>query len=118
MSMFAGYFKFQNMTGQKITKGSCGHWTTDWGRSDIDLSGLEAGGMSEAKDFTTSSSNRDRWTFDITLADGKSYRCQEHACGFESEDNGGTVILQVIVKGDSHSFHMIMPRSNSCSSSF
>lgn len=118
MTAYAGYFKFQNMTGQKITKGNCAHWTTDYGKKTITLDGLPDGGSSDSTDFKTSSSNKDRWSFDITLADGNNYHCAEHDCGFESEDNGKTVILQVVIAGRDHVFHIIMPASSSCETGF
>jgi hypothetical protein len=118
MSMYAGYFCFQNMFGQDIVTGTAKHWTTDWGTETLTLDGLASGDQSVSLAFKTSSSNIDRWAFSVTLLNGKKYSVDEKDCGFESEDSGKTVILQAVVSGTDRTFNVIMPESSSCDCSF
>jgi hypothetical protein len=118
MSQWSGNFAFQNKLGGTITSGTAKHWTTDWGTEEIDLAGLEDGDTSLSKSFTASSSNKDRWAFTATLADGTTYGVKEKDCGFEFEDAGKTVTLQAIYSNGDGTFVVAMPVSSSCDTSF
>lgn len=117
-STWGGFFSFTNQLGQTITSGTAKHWTSDFGTESIDLSGLGDGDVSLAQAFTTDTSSTDHWAFNVVLADSSSYSVGQKNCGFETEDSGGTVRLQAIIKGSTHSFYISMPKSSDCSTSF
>ena len=115
---WGGFFTFTNQLGQRITNGTAKHWTTDFGTQSIDLSGLGNGLVSRSQAFTTSTTNIDRWAFEVKLEDHSIYKVSEKDCGFESSDSGGTVKLQAIISDSTHSFYISMPNSTDCSTTF
>lgn len=118
-SVYAGYFCFQNQLGQTIDTGWCKHWTSDYGTDGpIMLDGLAHGDTSQVITLKTSTTNRDHWMFWVKLTDGNIYSVGDHACGFESDDSGKTVILQPCIAGSDRTFNIIMPESSSCNCSF
>ncbi len=117
-SLWSGYFAFQNMLGGDISSGTAEHWTTDWGKETVDLSGLTNGNQSLSQPFKTSTTDVDRWGFSVTMTDGTQYSLGEKDCGFENDDAGGTVILQATWANGSGTLQIIMPKSSNCSGSF
>jgi hypothetical protein len=118
MSIQSGFFRFTNFTGSTITKGWAKHWTTDWGTDGpIDLANLPQGASTIKIPFKTSTSNKDRWAFSVETKDGSKWSCDEHNCGFEDEDQGGTVTLSCNVAKSNATFHIKMPESSGCDTS-
>lgn len=117
-TIWGGRFSFQNQLGDDIVNGYARHWTTDWGKEEIPLDGLGNGQTTIEKAFTTSTTNKYRWSFDATLKNGERYTVGEKDCGYESTDSGKTVHLQAINKNGYHSFYISMPDSSDCSTSF
>jgi len=118
MAPRTGYFQFVNSMGHDIRTGSASHWTTDYGEEKITLDGLQNGATSLELLFTTDSSNKDRWKFNVTLSDGNTYKVDEKQCGVWASDSGKTVQLQAIIAGKSRTFYISMPSSSDCSCSF
>jgi hypothetical protein len=117
-STWSGFFTFTNQLGQAITSGTAKHWTTDYRTESIDLTRLGVGQTSSAKVFTTSTTNKDRWTFTATVADGTTHIIGEKDCRFETKDSGKTVNLQAIVNSGTKSFYIAIPSSSDCSTTF
>lgn len=113
-----GYFQFVNGMGHDIKTGTASHKTTDYGEEKIRLDGLQNGATSLELLFTTDSTNKDRWSFNVTLSDGNNYKVDEKQCAFWSQDSGKTVQLQAIIAGKDRTFYISMPSSSDCSTSF
>lgn len=113
-----GYFQFVNRMGWDIRTGWASHKTTDYGEEIITLDGLQKDATSLELLFTTDSTNKDRWSFDVTLGDGNTYKVTEKACGVWSSDSGKTVQLQAIIIGTNRTLYISMPSSSDCSTSF
>lgn len=113
-----GYFQFVNRMGWDIRTGWASHKTTDYGEEKITLDGLQNNATSLELLFTTDSTNRDRWSFQVTLADGNTYKVNEKGCGFWSQDSGKTVQLQAIIADKNRTLYISMPSSSDCSTTF
>jgi hypothetical protein len=88
------------------------HSTSDWDSTTVTFNNLPVGAKTPAQTIWTSTSDTDHWSYSIT--DGSGYTWTgEKDCGFESEDNNGTVNCNFQASGPT--FHVIMPQSSSCS---
>jgi hypothetical protein len=109
MSTYTGYFVVINNTGATITNVAVTHYTTDFGANTFHTSSLPDATTSPPTPLKTSTSNKDRWSVAFIGAGGQLFTGQEN-CGFESEDNGGTV--RVILNPED--WDIYMPVSSPC----
>lgn len=109
MSMHYGTFSVQNNTGAQITSVVVQHRTTDHGSSHITVPSLANGATQGGGKVVTSTSNKDRWSVSFMDSSGQ-LRTGHENCGFESEDEGGNVLVVLNVSN----FSINMPKSSSC----
>jgi len=112
MSQYHGYFKVISQWPSAIT-GTAQHRTTDYGTTVLSFTNLQPGAASAVSaQFTTSTTNVDRWSISFTDASGRLYTANGN-CGFESEDNNGTV--QLLPNFPEMELMIVMPVSSGCS---
>lgn len=70
---------------------------------------MKQGDSSQKVPISTQTSSKDRWSVSFLNSSGELRTGQEN-CGFESEDNGGTVTVNL----GSEEFDIVMPKSSSC----
>jgi hypothetical protein len=110
MSTSTGQFVVTNNTGGTITNCIVSHvcsgqTTTTFGPAPLN----EGQSSNPATPLSTQSSSKDRWSVSFLNSLGELMTGQEN-CGFESEDQGGTVTINL----GSEKFDIVMPKSSSC----
>jgi hypothetical protein len=109
MSTYSGYFIVTNNTGGTITSCVASHIASGQPTATLQPCTLANGQSSEKVPFTTESSSKDRWSVSF-INSGNELRTGQENCGFESEDQGGTVTLNLAPED----FDVEMPVSSSC----
>ena len=97
-----------NNTGTTITNCIVCHVCSGQPTTISDALTLTQGSASQKYAMSTQSSSKDRWSVSF-VANGQLYTGYE-TCGFESEDQGGTVNLNL----GAEDFDVVMPSSSSC----
>ncbi|WP_028888885.1 hypothetical protein [Tenacibaculum ovolyticum] len=114
MSKYTGTFNVLNITGRTIYNVNVSHSTTDFVSGEINIPELSDNQTSNEKGrLETGSGNRDHWNVSFNDANGTQYS-GSHACGFESEDDGGNVTVSL----HHNYFKMLNPKSSSCESNY
>ena len=114
MSKHTGTFTVLNITGETIYNIRVSHSTTDYTASEIDIEKLVDNERSTKKGVVeTSSGNRDHWNVSFNFANGVQIS-GSHACGFESDDDGGNVVVSL----HHNYFKILNPKSSNCESSY
>lgn len=111
MSEYTGNMLVSNSWTTPIT-GWVTHSTSDWDSTTVTFNNLAVGAETGSQEIWTSTSNTDTWTYSITDGSGYTWTGSKN-CGFESEDDGGTVNCNFQASGPT--FNVIMPQSSSCS---
>lgn len=109
MSQYQGTFRVINNTGATITNVLATHNTTDYGNETIVVASLANGASSQPQAFTTSTSNKDRWSVAF-INSNNGLDTGYETCGFESDDNGGVVTIEL----EAQEWDIQMPKSSSC----
>lgn len=109
MSTYTGNFVVLNNTGGQITNCIVSHVCSGQPTSTYGPGTLQEGQTSAPIGLSTQTSSKDRWSVSFLNSLGELYTGQEN-CGFESEDNGGTVTINL----GSEEFDIVMPKSSSC----
>lgn len=114
MSGYVGLMQVTNKLWAPIT-GYVEHYTTDYGTTRVNFTNLAVGATTQPPlGIATSSSNKDRWSYSITLAGVSSTGSMN--CGYESEDSPKTVTVAFAGPDrDDAEFQVKMPTSSSCS---
>jgi hypothetical protein len=111
MAEHTGYMQVRNDWITPIS-GKVTHHTSDWPDTEIVFTNLAVGATTPPQSITTSTSNTDHWQYSMT--DGSGYTWSgEKDCGFESEDDGGTVTIAF--DAQEMQLQVNMPKSSSCS---
>jgi len=110
MSTYTGFFKVTNNTGVAITNATASHVASGQTTASLPPCNLNNGATSQSIPFSTETSSKDRWSLAFVLPDGEVVTGTEN-CGFESEDNGLTVVINL----SPEDFDINMPASRSCS---
>jgi hypothetical protein len=109
MSEYQGTFSVQNLTGGTITNVVAQHSTSYWGQSLVQSQSLTNNASATGGKVITSTSQTDYWT--VSFINGAGLLVVgSTSCGFESDDNGGNVNIQLF----GSYFSVIMPASSSC----
>lgn len=112
MTQYTGFMVVKNSWTVPFQSGQVVHYTSDWPSSTIKLAGLAPGKTSDPVAITTSTTNTDHWQY--TFSDGSGFTWQNTKnCAFDSEDNKGTVIIDI--NANSMEFIINMPKSSDCS---
>lgn len=112
-SNYGGYFQVKNDWNTPIS-GYVNHKASGAGEQKLPFKDLEVGDTSDPIAFTTRSSSTDHWIYkmvsnDITFTGDKD-------CGFEREDENGTVTVKFKGTNSDGSIVIDMPHSSDCSS--
>jgi len=109
MSEYKGTFNVTNDTGATITNLTAQHSTSYWQAGLVTAGSLSNASASSEAIVVTSTSQTDYWT--VLFINGAGLLVVgSTSCGFESDDNGGNVNIQLY----NNYFSVIMPSSSSC----
>jgi hypothetical protein len=115
MSEYSGTFEVISQWTTNIVSGTAQHRTTDYGTTILEFNDLKPGGQTnQSPTFTSSTSNKDRWSISFTDETGRLYVAANN-CGFHEADNGG--VVQLFVNQPSLEFSEVMPSGSSCDTS-
>jgi hypothetical protein len=110
MSTYTGTFVVVNNTGGTITNCIVSHVCSGQPTTTFGPGTLTEGQTSNPPTaLSTQSSSKDRWSVSFLNSLGELMTGQEN-CGFESEDQGGKVLINL----GSEKFDIVMPKSSSC----
>ncbi|MEO8672873.1 MAG: hypothetical protein ABI411_16255 [Tahibacter sp.] len=109
MSTYNGYFQVTNNTGGAITNVTASHVASGQTTTYLPPCNLANGTSSQSIALSAETSSKDRWSLSFIQADGQVVTGNEN-CGFESEDNGLTVVINL----SPEDFDINMPASRSC----
>jgi hypothetical protein len=109
MSTYSGNFVVTNNTGGTITNCVVSHICSGQPTATLPPCTLANGETSKSIAFTTETSSKDRWSVSFVNS-GNELRTGQENCGFESEDKGGTVTINLAPED----FDVEMPVSSSC----
>jgi hypothetical protein len=108
MSTYSGNFVVNNNTGATITDCIVCHVCSGQKTTLTGTMTLNQGQSSDKFPIWTQSSSKDRWSVSF-VGNGQLFTGYE-TCGFESEDNNGTVTINL----GAEDFSIVMPSSSSC----
>ena len=109
MSEYKGTFNVQNNTGATITSLMVQHSTSYWPAGLVTAGSLSNGGTTGEAGVITSTAETDYWTVSFVNGAGLVV-VGSTSCGFESDDNGGNVTIQLY----GNYFSVMKPSSSSC----
>lgn len=98
-----------NNTGGQITSCIVSHVCSGQPTSTFGPATMQQGDSSDKIGLSTQTSSKDRWSVSFLNSLGELRTGQEN-CGFESDDQGGTVTINL----GSEEFDIVMPKSSSC----
>jgi hypothetical protein len=108
-TQYTGTFSVFNNTGSTLTSIVIQHSTTNNGVQRNAVASLDNGAVSGTASFVTSSNDTDHWS---VSAQGRGLLTGEEDCGFESEDEGGNVLIIL----NAWNFGIVNPASSCCMS--
>ena len=98
MSTYNGFMNVYNGFGATITKVKAIHTTEKGTSQEVTADTLAPGAIAAVVAITAFSDQEDNWTLDFVDNNGNKKSVGFNDAGFESEDEGGTVVYNISPK--------------------